>query len=70
MNGIRVLKLPTLIELKLASGTAAHRVKDLGDVQELIRNLQLPRDLAGLLDPSVRESYWRLWDGAQVRDES
>ena len=32
IDGIRYVGLPALVELKLASGTAAHRVKDLGDV--------------------------------------
>src|SRR5262249_32770505 len=40
IEGIRFLKLPTLIELKLASGmTNVGRLKDLADVQELIRAL-------------------------------
>src|SRR6185369_5325100 len=43
IGGIRYVALPTLIELKLASGlSAAHRLKDLADVQELIRTLNLP----------------------------
>ena len=62
MDGIRYVGLPTLVELKLASGTAAHRVKDIGDVQELIRVLKLPRDFAEQLDPSVRTKFFELWD--------
>ena len=61
LDGVRVVKLPTLIELKLASGTAPGRRKDLGDVQELIRFLQLPESLVDQLDPSVRASYLELW---------
>ena len=39
-DGIRYLALPRLIELKLASGMSnPGRLKDLGDVQELIRVL-------------------------------
>src|SRR5438067_406065 len=45
IDGIRYLSLPTLVDLKLASGmTNPGRVKDLGDVQELIRVLKLPRE--------------------------
>ena len=35
------------MELKFASGQAAHRLKDLGDVQQLIQHLKLPRELRG-----------------------
>ena len=43
IDGIRYLALNTLVELKLASGmTNPGRLKDLGDVQELIRALNLP----------------------------
>ncbi len=61
-GAIRVLPLATLIELKLASGlTAPHRLRDLADVQELIRVLGLPLALAQELDPSVRQEFIRLW---------
>src|SRR5262245_43084920 len=36
-DGVRCVRLPSLIELKLASGATPGRRKDLGDVQELIR---------------------------------
>ena len=63
IDGVRYLKLPKLIELKLASGmSAAHRLKDLADVQELIRVLRLPRALADELDPSVRSKFLELYD--------
>jgi hypothetical protein len=63
IDGIRYLKLPKLVELKLASGiSAAHRLKDLSDVQELIRVLHLPRTLADELDPSVRTKFLELYD--------
>ena len=69
MGGARYVGLPTLLELKLASGTAAHRMKDLGDVQELIKVLGLPRDLAERLNPFVRDKYLELWRGAQAPEE-
>src|SRR5260370_1224161 len=61
IDGIRVIPLEDLIELKLASGlSAAHRIRDLGDVQQLMEVLNLPRDLATKLKPSVRDEYLRL----------
>lgn len=66
IDGIRFLKLPVLIELKLASGmTNAGRLKDLADVQELVRALRLPLEFAEQLNPSVRAKFAELWSGAQ-----
>lgn len=66
IDGIRFLSLTTLIELKLASGmTNAGRLKDLADVQELIKTLHLNRDFADKLDDSVRQKFFELWTGAQ-----
>ncbi len=62
IHGALYVELPTLVELKLASGTAAHRLKDLGDVQELVATLKLPRDLSERLNPFVRAKYEELWD--------
>jgi hypothetical protein len=64
IRGIRYLRLPVLVELKLASGmTSAGRLKDLADVQELIRTLGLPRDFADQLNAYVREKFDELWQG-------
>jgi hypothetical protein len=64
-DGKLVIALPKLIELKLASGlSAAHRLRDLSDVQDLIVALELPRDFGELLDESVRGEYLRMWDAA------
>jgi hypothetical protein len=66
IDEIQVLSLPKLVELKLASGISSPgRIKDLGDVQELIRLLKLPLDLRFQLDPSVQETYLTLWQGVQ-----
>jgi hypothetical protein len=66
LEGIPVANLSTFIQLKLASGmTAPGRLRDLGDVQQLIQTLHLPRDLSHQLDPFVRAKYEELWDGAQ-----
>lgn len=65
-DGINVINLATLIELKLASGLSAeHRIKDIADVQQLIETLDLPRDLALKLDGSVRAEYERLWEATR-----
>ena len=57
------------IELKLASGmVAAHRAKDLVDVQELIRSAGLPASVADDLHPWVREKFLELWQLGQVDD--
>ncbi len=61
IDGIKVLNLPTLVQLKLASGTAPGRIKDLGDVQELIRVMGLDEKFAEQLDESVRDQYRKLW---------
>ncbi len=64
IDGIRYVNLPTLIELKLASGmTSPGRVRDLGDVQELIRVLGLTDAFADLLNSFVRQEYFRLSAG-------
>lgn len=70
VEGYRVITLPKLIELKLASGlTAEHRrLNDLGDVQRLITALKLPRAFGDQLDASVRVEYDRLWHIAQTPD--
>jgi hypothetical protein len=67
----RVLSLPRLIELKLASGTsAADRPVDLGDVINLIRAQGLAIDFAESLDPTVREAFRDLWRRAQTRESA
>jgi hypothetical protein len=61
IDGIRYLSLENLIELKLASGmTNPGRLKDLADVQELIRILKLPLAFQARLDPYVREKFAEL----------
>lgn len=61
-DGIKVIGLNALVELKLASGmSGADRAKDLGDVQELIKTLHLASDFTEQLHPTVREKYGELW---------
>ncbi|MEB3336700.1 MAG: hypothetical protein VKJ46_04505 [Leptolyngbyaceae bacterium] len=73
-EGIQVIALTKLIELKLASGLSAlDRLKDLADVQELIRMLNLPADLVNQLDDSVQAGYSQLWNAiaqAKQRQQS
>lgn len=67
-DGICYINLPTLVELKLASGmTGLGRRKDLSDVVELIKMIDLPRDFGSQLDPFVRDQYEELWKEARKR---
>lgn len=60
---IRTVPLDKLIELKLASGiSGAARLKDLADVQEVIKVKRLPKAFAERLDPSVRPMFIELYD--------
>lgn len=61
IDGIKFVTLEKLIELKLASGMSApDRLKDLADVQELIKIRKLDAGFASKLDPYVREKYSEL----------
>lgn len=63
IDGIRIVTLEKLIELKLASGmTAPDRLRDLADVQELIKIRPLSSDFVERLDPYVRDKYLELWN--------
>ncbi len=62
VGGVAVLPIERLVELKLASGLSnPDRMKDLADVQELIRHAGLSPTFAEALDPSVRAEYARIW---------
>ena len=64
-----LLPMPRFIELKLASGmVAAHRGKDLVDIQELIKSAGLARSVADDLHPWVRAKFLELWELAQMSD--
>jgi len=61
IDGIKTVSLEKLVELKLASGMIAlHRLKDLADVQEIIKIKNLSADFAEKLNPFVREKYLEL----------
>jgi hypothetical protein len=69
IDGVRVLTLERLIELKLASGmTAPHRRSDLADVQRLIRELRLTTEFGTRLDASVQALFQQIWQEAQTVD--
>jgi hypothetical protein len=60
-DGVSYVKLPNLIELKLASGmTNPGRLRDLSDVLELIKLLNLPPEYADQLNPFVRDKFLEL----------
>ena len=65
-QGVAYVNLPTLINLKIASGmTSSERLKDLADVQELIKALDLPSDFANELSPFVRDKFRELWTASR-----
>ncbi len=66
IEGVWTVNLPTLIELKLASGMAPWRDKDLGDVQSVIRTLALPEEFAERLNPYVQPLYRTKWQAVQL----
>ena len=61
INGVKTITLEKLIELKLASGISAKdRLKDLADVQELIKLKSLGVEFASKLDEYVRDKFVEL----------
>lgn len=75
IDGIRTVELKTLVELKLSSGmTAPDRLKDLADVQELIKLKDLDADFAESLNEYVRPKFLELYqgvvDGARFDNEN
>jgi hypothetical protein len=66
IDGVRFATLEKLIELKLASGmTAPDRLKDLADVQEMIKIKSLDGEFAEKLNPYVREKYLELFTAVE-----
>jgi hypothetical protein len=66
----RIVSLPRLVEMKLASGmTAPHRLQDLADVLRLIRAADLPRDFGARIDPYVRDKFEELWLASRHSEE-
>ncbi|MEK6283126.1 MAG: hypothetical protein AABN95_22440 [Acidobacteriota bacterium] len=70
INGIQVVTFEKLIELKLASGISApHRLKDLADVQELIKIRKLQPEFTEQLDPYVRGKFLELYEAVRQNPE-
>lgn len=70
INGVKTITLEMLITLKLASGmTNAGRLKDLADVQELIKLKHLDAAFAERLNPFVREKFIELHQGATTASD-
>lgn len=70
IDGVKTVSLEKLVELKLASGmTSLNRLRDLADVQDLIRILNLNAEFADKIDASVRDKYRELWEGVQAARE-
>lgn len=70
IDGVKTISLEKLIELKLASGISApHRLKDLADVQELIKIKNLDTGYAENLDPYVRAKFIELADAVAAAGE-
>ena len=66
VEGLSILTLARVVELKLASGmSAAHRLRDLADVQEIIKARSLDESFAAQLDESVRPAYLDLCRAAR-----
>lgn len=66
IDGVKTITLEKLIELKLASGlTAPDRLKDLADVQEMIKTKSLDASFAERLDASVRDKFLELYRTVQ-----
>lgn len=62
IDGVKTITLEKLIELKLASGmTAPDRLKDLADVQELIKIKDLDAEFGERLDEYVRPKFFELF---------
>lgn len=67
IDGVQIISLEKLIELKLASGLSSpDRLRDLADVQELIKIKDLPADFRDQLDPSVRDKFTELQHAVEM----
>ena len=66
-----ILPVKHLVELKLASGltNADRRMKDLADVQELIRAARLPLELGRELNPMVQPKYAEIWHATKLEPD-
>jgi hypothetical protein len=71
IDGVNTISLEKLIELKLTSGmTAGDRLKDLADVQELIKLKGLDADFASKLNEFVRAKYIELYEAVAAANDA
>lgn len=69
IDGVKTISLEKLVELKLPSGISApHRLKDLADVQELIKVKGLDAEFAERLDEYVRGKFIELYEAVREAD--
>ncbi len=69
IDGIKFVTFEKLVELKLASGiSASDRLKDLADVQELIKIRKLNAAFADNLNPYVRAKFLQLQEAVVKAD--
>ncbi|MBI3268053.1 MAG: hypothetical protein HYZ53_03455 [Planctomycetes bacterium] len=66
VEGRRVPDLRLLLSFKLCSGVWAHRGKDLGDVQELIKANHLTENFAEKLPPELRSHFLGILEQARL----
>jgi len=70
IDEVKTISLEKLIELKLTSGmTAGDRLKDLADVQELIKLKKLDKDFANKLNAFVRSKFIELQQSVETASE-
>ena len=50
--------------------TNVNRLRDIADVQDLIVEARIPRDIADRLNPFVAAKYRELWDAANNAQSS
>lgn len=68
-NGILVLTLEKLVELKISSGVWGHRNQDLVDVEKLIQANSLAENFADKLPATLRPKYLELLANARAERE-
>ncbi len=67
IKGVRVVSLKDLVAIKLLSGLKnPGRSKDLGDVEDLIRNVPLDKRFAGKLPMTVRPEFKAMVDAVRA----
>jgi len=67
IDGIRVVSLKDLVAIKLLSGlNNPARSRDIGDVEDLIRNVPLDKRFAGKLPPAIRAEFKKLVDAVRA----